>query len=254
MIPKLAQVLAALLVTASTVSAQTGAALPVSPRAYGSDTQTLVLGAAAFSPIGSLTYEYASVGYVYRTGGADNGMWAPVNLPNGAVVDHVCVSLFDSNGAADALVEWGLYELGSAVNLASFVPISSQTDDYNGGYHVFCVPDVPHTIRSIDDFDGDGIENSGAYRVAVYFPGTGNTIRLGGATIYYHLTVSPAPAVATFPVDVPTNHPFFRYIEALAEAGITAGTGPGAFSPDDPVTRGQMAVFLSIALGLHFPN
>ena len=72
--------------------------------------------------------------------------------------------------------------------------------------------------------------------------------------LWYKLQVAPAPAVATFPNDVPTTHPFFRYIEALADAGITAGTGAGEFSPDDPVTRGQMAVFLSIALGLHFPN
>jgi S-layer homology domain len=35
-------------------------------------------------------------------------------------------------------------------------------------------------------------------------------------------------------------------------AGITAGCGGGRFSVDDPITRGQMAVFLSLALGLHF--
>ena len=248
MIRKLAPMLGVLILAGPTVFAQPLA----SPKAYGSGTQTLVLGAAAFSPIGTITYDYFGSGYIYRTGGADDGMWAPVNLPNGAVVDHVCVSLFNSTGAGP-LVEWGLYELGSAVNSPVFLGISSATDNYNGGYHVFCVPDVPHTVRSIADFNGDGIESSGAYRIAVYLPTT-TTIRLGGATISYRLQVSPAPAVATFPNDVPTNHPFFRWIEALADAGITAGTGPGSFSPDDPVTRGQMAVFLSIALGLHFPN
>jgi hypothetical protein len=30
----------------------------------------------------------------------------------------------------------------------------------------------------------------------------------------------------------------------LAETGITTGTAPGEFSPDDPVTRGQMATIL----------
>jgi hypothetical protein len=58
---------------------------------------------------------------------------------------------------------------------------------------------------------------------------------------------------ATFPNDVPTTHPFFRFIEALAASGITAGCDAGSFCPDDPVTRGQMAVFLVAALGLHFP-
>ena len=38
-------------------------------------------------------------------------------------------------------------------------------------------------------------------------------------------------------------------IEALASAGITAGCAPGRFCPDDPVTRGQMAAFLSRVLG-----
>jgi beta-N-acetylhexosaminidase len=57
--------------------------------------------------------------------------------------------------------------------------------------------------------------------------------------------------VATFS-DVPTGHPFFRFIEALARSGITSGCGGGNFCPDAPLTRGQIAVFLSLGLGLHF--
>jgi hypothetical protein len=64
--------------------------------------------------------------------------------------------------------------------------------------------------------------------------------------------VSPAPMTATF-TDVPTTHPFFRFVEALFASGVTAGCGGGNFCPDDPLTRGQMAVFLAAALGLHFP-
>ena len=62
-------------------------------------------------------------------------------------------------------------------------------------------------------------------------------------------------AAARFPTfnDVPTNHPFFRYIEALSKSGITGGCGSGNYCPDDPVTRGQMAVSLAKALGLAFP-
>jgi hypothetical protein len=72
--------------------------------------------------------------------------------------------------------------------------------------------------------------------------------------LYYRLRISPAPATATFPSDVPTTHPFFRFVEALAAAGVTGGCGTGTYCPDAPVTRGQMAVFLATALGLHFPN
>lgn len=64
-------------------------------------------------------------------------------------------------------------------------------------------------------------------------------------------SVSPAPGSATFN-DVPTNHPFFQFIEALYAAGITGGcqAAPPLYCPDNPVTRGQMAVFLAKALGL----
>ena len=65
--------------------------------------------------------------------------------------------------------------------------------------------------------------------------------------------VSPAPATATF-TDVPVGHPQRQFIEALVAAGITGGCGAGAYCPDAPLTRGQMAVFLAVALGLHFPN
>ena len=74
---------------------------------------------------------------------------------------------------------------------------------------------------------------------------------LAGMIVGYQLQVSPAPAMATFN-DVPTNHPFFQFIEALANAGITGGCGSGNYCPDNPVTRGQMAVFLAKALGLNY--
>jgi S-layer homology domain len=74
----------------------------------------------------------------------------------------------------------------------------------------------------------------------------------GGPFLWFELQVSPAPPAATFG-DVPTTHVFFQFIEALNASGITAGCGSGNFCPDAPLTRGQMAVFLSKALGLHFP-
>ena len=52
--------------------------------------------------------------------------------------------------------------------------------------------------------------------------------------------------VVTFIADVPPNHPFSAWIQALIEAGITGGcaTSPLRYCPDAVVTRGQMAVFL----------
>lgn len=78
-------------------------------------------------------------------------------------------------------------------------------------------------------------------------------LRLVKAALSWQRQVSPAPASATFG-DVPTSHTFFQFVEALADAGITAGCGGGDFCPNDPVTRGQMAVFLAAALGLHWDD
>ena len=52
------------------------------------------------------------------------------------------------------------------------------------------------------------------------------------------------PASATFYLDVPTTHKYYKYVETLHKYGVTAGTGPGLFSPDICIPREQMAVFI----------
>lgn len=44
--------------------------------------------------------------------------------------------------------------------------------------------------------------------------------------------------------DAPAGALFFEYIQKLRELGITAGCTPTLYCPNDPTTRGQMAVFL----------
>lgn len=85
------------------------------------------------------------------------------------------------------------------------------------------------------------------------FGPAGITNVLLGAYMGYTLQVSPGPATATFS-DVPTTSPLYKFVEALVAGGITAGCGSGNYCPTAPVTRGQMAVFLATALGLHFPD
>jgi len=64
------------------------------------------------------------------------------------------------------------------------------------------------------------------------------------------LGVTPtSPATPRFS-DVPASHPFYAFIEEMAARKITSGCGGGRYCPDDPVTRGQMAVFLIKALGI----
>lgn len=108
-------------------------------------------------------------------------------------------------------------------------------------------------------FEGTGVDylyqqNGGHPLLAVIF-WAGNSFdgstKFNDVYISYVRQVSPAPATATFG-DVPTSDPGFQFIEALAASGVTAGCGGGNYCPDAPLTRRQMAVFLSKALGLNW--
>lgn len=66
-----------------------------------------------------------------------------------------------------------------------------------------------------------------------------------------------APSAPYFE-DVPATHPYFRHVQKMRQMGITAGCTGTRYCPDDPVTRGQMAVFLvrgrlGLAAGQTFP-
>ena len=76
---------------------------------------------------------------------------------------------------------------------------------------------------------------------------------LYGVALRWKRQISPDPATTTF-LDVPVGSTFHREIEALAASGITGGCNAGNFCPNNTVTRGQMAAFLSRALGLHWEN
>jgi plastocyanin len=102
---------------------------------------------------------------------------------------------------------------------------------------------VPITDETVDNF---------AYSYAVEVQ-AGASQSFRAVRVFYRRVVSPAPATATFN-DVPAGDPRLRFVEALVAAGITGGCGNGNYCPDDPVTRGQMAVFLSAALGLYWPH
>ncbi len=59
--------------------------------------------------------------------------------------------------------------------------------------------------------------------------------------------VPAGPTTATF-ADVPADHWAYRYIEYLSAAGVVMGYPGGGYHPSDPVTREQMAVYISRAI------
>jgi hypothetical protein len=62
-------------------------------------------------------------------------------------------------------------------------------------------------------------------------------------------TADPAlnPPACTTPMfgDVPASSPFCPWIEELARRGVVSGCGGGNYCPAAPVSREQMAVFLT---------
>jgi ELWxxDGT repeat protein len=64
---------------------------------------------------------------------------------------------------------------------------------------------------------------------------------------------TPPPATGTRFTDVPADYWAARFIEQLATDGVTSGCGGGNFCPDQPITRGEMAVFLATAFHLPLP-
>jgi ELWxxDGT repeat protein len=63
---------------------------------------------------------------------------------------------------------------------------------------------------------------------------------------------TPPPATGTVFTDVPVGY-WAPWIEQLAAEGITGGCAPGLYCPDNPVTRAEMAVFLTKTFNLPLP-
>jgi hypothetical protein len=200
-----------------------------------------VIGASAFEPSSStVSWQYTTPSPTGKF--ASQPMRAWVRLPAGAVVDSVEVEACDT--AADRDVEFFLVRQASPAGPPLLVTPGGTTGvTETPGCGFFSVSPLPAVSPLVIDNENNTYSIEVDARTA--------ETALTAVRVYYTLQVSPAPASATF-TDVPTSHPFFQFVEALVASGITAGCGGGNYCPDAPLTRGQMAVFLSKALGLHF--
>ena len=79
------------------------------------------------------------------------------------------------------------------------------------------------------------------------------------ANVVSNYRAQVVPITASF-ADVPLGHQFFGYVEFMYQGGYTSGCGtvPLRYCPADPITRGEMAVFLERtmrgALFIHAPT
>lgn len=207
--------------------------------AWGTDPLSLyTVHAFEFVPIDSTT-TYGFTNWMKFVSGGYPALVAGVHLPFGALVEAFHVGVCDDDGVADIQIR--LWRCPSnPITDACTVAILLMSTSLSGCGYV--------------NADGLAITVDNAaytYFIEINPIAVSSAQRIDHVDIYYRLQISAPPGVATF-ADVPISHPFFQHIEALAASGITAGCGGGNYCPNSPITRGQMAVFMAKALGLHW--
>jgi S-layer family protein len=212
------------------------------PQSWGTANYTAVsLSTWGFTPLGDGQWShFSSTGWSQRAVTGNTTTCADLHFPTGARLAFITTFTNDTDASSD--ITYTLHDF-QVVDSTHLTPFSFTT---NGA------PGIQRILRPINP--AVIIEGTHAYVLCIAHGVGGATNQSAGATLWYQLQVSPSPATATFPNDVPTTHPFFRFVEAMAASGITGGCGAGSFCPDQAVTRGQLSVFLATALGLHFPN
>jgi hypothetical protein len=209
------------------------------PDEFGTKDYTVTsISAMSFVPADSSDTYISSLCCLSRifTDGAGE-LYASVSIPSGAIIDFIGL---ESYSTCEGIVGVELWQQthGFTSGIATFSSTAHSYDtDYNASPIGYQLPANVHQALAIQ------VEMSNN---CVNWPA------LSWVEIWWRRAVSPAPGAATFN-DVPTDHPFFQFVEALSASGITGGCGNNNYCPDAPLTRGQMAVFLSKALGLHWP-
>ena len=224
---------------------------------FGTGDQALHIGAAEFVPRDStVPYGVAdSDGYLRPIGTASRVWVAPFHLPAGSEIYQFCLYAYDANPSTVLNAQLVARRMAYAGQSGAYEGIGPAfSTDFDFGYGALCSDPFSYIVRDTGDIDGDALPDHLVYqvRVAIGSGVDGSNLGLGGVRILWRRRISDPPAAASFN-DVPTGHPFFQFVEALAASGITAGCGSGNYCPDAPVTRGQMAAFLSKALGLYWP-
>jgi S-layer family protein len=216
--------------------------------------QVLQIPAAAFTPRSStVQYEYLAPGYLYLTAlgtQAANQLWAPVFLPTGARVQELGISYYDAESAHDITATLRGYTHGTpdTGGSPSAIAVVSAASSGCCGTGYASTP-ADHTIRNDAAHDPDAAQ----WVVTIDYPLASQDLGFKGVDIRWARQVSPSPGSPTF-ADVPPSDGAFAFVEALVASGVTAGCGGGNYCPDAPLTRRQMAVFLSKALGLYWPD
>ena len=214
------------------------------PKSFGTQdySVTVVSGLAFSPPLSAVPHDFRLSPSFGRfcdscTANALYEYYAPLNLPEGAVIDYIG---FNTTTDTDGILGVGLWQRNYGGDLHFLTGFSAPAHGWGTDWSGLLNISIP---------SNEGRE----FVIQVEQLGHPNPQFFAWVEVWWRRTVSDPPSSATF-ADVPTDHQFFQGIEALYASGITAGCGGGNFCPNNPVTRGQMATFLAKALGLHWRN
>jgi hypothetical protein len=214
-------------------------------QSYGTGDQVLTIGPAEFQPGDWLTAGRFTRGstdrYIY--GCCD--YLAPLNLPDGAVVTLMCLYAYDADPEAAVQATLQEVSLPAGGQSPGYGPVASVATTFDIGWGTVCTSPLSYVVHSSDAI---GVHRAHEIEVESH-----DSLGLGGVRITWHRQVSPLPAASSFD-DVALGSQYSQFIEALKAAGITGGcqADPPLYCPDRPITRAEMAVYLSLALGLHW--
>jgi len=199
------------------------------------------IGAPAFTSRDGATIAHFGSGYIYNQAGATSAIfWANLVLPQGAFLNGYRLYYCDTDAATPTIFLTAYH--GTTVPGVTDLFVSAIPVGVPG-----CTSYWQTTNHTIDYRPATNTPRY--YVLNVRLNAIGTTIRFKGVRAFWHRQVTPAPVVASFG-DVPTTHWAFKWIEALAATGISSGCGGINYCPNTPVTRAQIAVMLSQALGL----
>jgi subtilisin-like proprotein convertase family protein len=175
---------------------------------------------------------------------------AEESLDSGAIVVNQAIPDNDATGVtSDFLVERNLIVEGVEVVFSTTHPrrgdLQVVLTSPSGTESVLAEPhqdsNADYDNWSFTSMRHWGESSAGRWQVRVMDSVAGNSGTFDHWQLVFH---GHRPAFA----DVAVSGDLWRGIEAINQAGLTAGCGSGNYCPNDPTTRAQMAVFLERGL------
>jgi hypothetical protein len=214
-----------------------------------------VIPASSFTSDASPTTDYGNTYRRFEPAESAGHFFAGVEIPAGAMIDFVGLQLHNDGNYPYSNYQVNLFALdqhsGTTSGVVSFADTgATYGTTYNETPLAFAWNQNAHQALVVDVYQ---IPFSPLDCVPLPFLDCREDFGLGWVEVWWKRGVSPAPETASF-ADVPNSDSGYQYIEALKASGITGGCGGPNYCPDSPLTRRQMAIFLSKALGLHWPQ